>query len=215
MIRVVIADDHEVVRAGLELLIGTFDDVELVGTGCDGLEAVALCRDARPDVALLDIEMPTLDGIAATRRIHDVAPGTAVVLFTSFSERRRVLHALDAGAVGFLLKDATPQELHRAIGGAAESRGPLTPEAARSITEHLVPTALIGELTPREREILMLLGDGLANKQIARRLGITEKTVKGHLTKIFQTIGVTDRTQAALWAERSAIRADEASGAIA
>jgi len=215
MIRVVFADDHEVVRLGLALLIGTFDDVELVGMGCDGREAVELCRDARPDVALIDIEMPEMDGIAATRLIHEVAPETSVILFTSFSERRRILHALDAGVAAFLLKDATPQELHRVIGMAASGTA-MTPEAAAHLLEDgLVPTALIGDLTPREREILMLLGDGLANKQIGRRLGITEKTVKGHLTKIYQAIGVTDRTQAALWAERSSIRADEPSGATA
>jgi DNA-binding NarL/FixJ family response regulator len=212
MIRVVIADDHEVVRLGLELLIGTFDDVELVGAGRDGREAVALCRRTRPDVALLDIEMPTMDGIAATRRIREDAPGTAVILFTSFSERRRVLGALDAGAAGFLLKDAEPQELHRVIVSAVDRDARTSEEAGWLITERLAAAGPFRALSPREVEILMLLCDGLANKQIARRLGISEKTVKGHLTKIFQTIGVTDRTQAALWAERNAIWAGEPSG---
>ncbi|MDH4112569.1 MAG: response regulator transcription factor [Actinomycetota bacterium] len=206
MIRVVIADDYEVVRAGLELLIGTFDDVEVVGTASDGAEAVAMCEDTRPDVALLDIEMPNLDGITATRRIHDLAPATAVVVFTSFSERRQVLDALDAGAVGYLLKDADPDELHRGIVAAAAGDNPLAPKAAaRLIAERPAPAAAHRDLSPREHQILSLLTDGLANKQIARRLGISEKTVKGHLTRIFHAIGVTDRTQAALWAERHEI----------
>ena len=201
MIRVVIADDYEVVRAGLELLIGTFDDVEVVGTASDGAEAVAMCEDTRPDVALLDIEMPNLDGITATRRIHDLAPATAVVVFTSFSERRQVLDALDAGAVGYLLKDADPNELHRGIVAAAAGDNPLAPKAAaRLIAERPAAQTSNRELSPREREILLLLTHGLANKQIARRLGIAERTVKAHLTSVFQRLGVTDRTQAALWA---------------
>lgn len=205
MIRVVIADDHEVVRAGLEQLLGTFADVELVGAAADGDEAVRRCEAHRPDVALLDLAMPGTDGIEATRRIRAVSPGTTVVVFTSFSDRERILQALDAGAIGYLLKDADPDELHRAILAAARGEAPLAPKAAAEILAARATRAPAGELSVREQEVLTLVTAGLANKQIGRRLGISEKTVKGHLTRIFQAIGVTDRTQAALWAERNGL----------
>jgi DNA-binding NarL/FixJ family response regulator len=205
MISVVIADDHQVVRAGLEQLIGTFADVELVAAAADGDEAVRRCEAYRPDVALLDLAMPGTDGIEATRRIRSISPGTTVVVFTSFSDRERILHALDAGAIGYLLKDAHPDELHRAILAAARGEAPLAPKAAAEILAARATSAPPGELSVREREVLTLVTAGLANKQIGRRLGISEKTVKGHLTRIFQAIGVTDRTQAALWAERNGL----------
>jgi DNA-binding NarL/FixJ family response regulator len=205
MISVVIADDHEVVRAGLEQLIGTFADVELVAGAADGEEAVLRCQELQPDVALLDLAMPGMDGIEATRRIGLVSPGTTVVVFTSFSDREQILQALDAGAIGYLLKDADPNELHRAIQAAARGEAPLAPKAAAEILAARATSAPAGELSVREREVLTLVTAGLANKQIGRRLGISEKTVKGHLTRIFQAIGVTDRTQAALWAERNGL----------
>lgn len=204
MIRVVIADDHKVVRSGLEQLIETFDDVELVGTAADGEEAVARCTETTPDVAIVDLVMPVLDGAEATRRILRASPQSKVVVFTSFSDREGIMQALDAGAIGYLLKDAEPEELHRAIVAAARGEAPLDPKAAaellaaRSVSAHKV-------LSEREREVLGLVSSGLANKQIARRLGISEKTVKGHLSRIFQALGVTDRTQAALWAERNGL----------
>jgi DNA-binding NarL/FixJ family response regulator len=205
MISVVIADDHEVVRAGLEQLIGTFADVELVAGAADGEEAVRRCEALRPDIALLDLAMPGMDGIEATRRIRSVSPETTVVVFTSFSDRERILQALDAGAIGYLLKDADPDELHRAILAAARGEAPLAPKAAAEILAARATSAPAGELSVREQEVLTLVTAGLANKQIGRRLGISEKTVKGHLTRIFQAIGVTDRTQAALWAERNGL----------
>lgn len=206
MIRVAIADDHRVVRVGLEQLLGTFDDVELIGAAAGGEEAVRLCADERPDVLLLDLAMPDLDGIAVTRRLATEAPETRVILFTSFSDRDGIVAALDAGAVGYLLKDAEPQELHNAIRAAVRGEAPLAPKAAAALLAERGPHfADVPELTGREREILGLVLDGMANKQIARRLGISEKTVKGHLTNLFQRIGVTDRTQAAIWAERSGI----------
>jgi DNA-binding NarL/FixJ family response regulator len=205
MISVVIADDHDVVRAGLEQLLGTFADVELVGSAADGDEAVRHCEEHRPDVALLDLAMPGTDGIEATRRIRAASPGTTVVVFTSFSDRERILQALDAGAIGYLLKDADPEELHRAILAAARGEAPLAPKAAAEILAARATPAPSWELSVREREVLTLVTAGLANKQIGRRLGISEKTVKGHLTRIFQAIGVTDRTQAALWAERNGL----------
>lgn len=205
MIRVVIADDHKVVRAGLEQLIGTFDDVELVGAATNGEEAVALCLRRKPDLVLLDLAMPAMDGIEATRRIRQALPETHVVAFTSFSDRDRILQAVDAGAIGYLLKDVEPEELHRALLAAARGESPLAPKAAAEVLAARVVPASGGELSEREQEVLLLVGSGLANKQIARRLGISEKTVKGHLTRIFQAIGVADRTQAALWAERNGL----------
>ncbi len=203
MIRVVIADDHKVVRVGLEQLLQTFDDVEFLGAGEGGEEAVTLCDQHRPDVLLLDLSMPDLDGIEVTKRLRDVSPDTKVVVFTSFSDRERIVQALDAGAVGYLLKDAEPDELHAAVQAAARGEAPLTPLAAAALLAHRRDRPPEVELTPREREVLGLVVDGLANKQIARRMGISEKTVKGHLTNLFQRIGVADRTQAALWAERT------------
>lgn len=203
MIRVVIADDHEVVRAGLEQLIDTFDDVELVGAAANGEEAVAVCLRHKPDLVLLDLAMPAMDGIEATRRIREALPETNVVAFTSFSDRDRILQAVDAGAIGYLLKDAEPEELHRAVLAAARGESPLAPKAAAEVLAARISPASGGELSEREREVLVLVASGLANKQIASRLGISDKTVKGHLTRIFQAIGVADRTQAALWAERN------------
>jgi DNA-binding NarL/FixJ family response regulator len=205
VIRIVIADDHRVVRTGLEELIGTFDDVEVVGSCVDGEEAVDTCTAALPDVALIDLEMPILDGIEATRRILSASPSTSVIVFTSFSDRERILRALDAGAIGYLLKDAEPDELHRAIRAAVRGEAPLAPKAAAALLAARSGSTLSPELTEREREVLRLVASGLANKQIARRLSISEKTVKGHLTHVFQAIGVTDRTQAALWAERNGL----------
>jgi DNA-binding NarL/FixJ family response regulator len=204
VIRVALADDHRVVRVGLEQLLGTFDDVECVGSANGGEAAVALCERERPDVLLLDLQMPGVDGIQATRRIRDAAPETHVVVFTSFSDRDGIVQALDAGAVGYLLKDAEPDEIHAAIRAASRGEAPLAPRAAAALlADRRSRAASDVELSPREREVLQLVLDGLANKQIARRLGISEKTVKGHLTHLFQRIGVSDRTQAALWAERT------------
>jgi DNA-binding NarL/FixJ family response regulator len=207
VIRVAIADDHRVVRVGLEQLLGTFDDVELVGSADGGLAALALCTESSPDVILLDLSMPDLDGIGVTQQLREVSPETKVVLFTSFSDREGILGALDAGAVGYLLKDAEPQEIHSAIQAAARGEAPLAPKAAAALLSARGERSNPGdvELTPRERDVLELVIAGHANKQIARRLGISEKTVKGHLTNVFQRIGVSDRTQAALWAERTGL----------
>jgi DNA-binding NarL/FixJ family response regulator len=203
-IRVAIADDHRVVRVGLEQLLATFADVELVGAAAGGEEAVALCAAEHPDVLLLDLSMPEVDGIEVTRRLAGDAPDTRVIVFTSFSDRDRIVEALDAGAIGYLLKDAEPNEIESAIRAAARGEAPLAPKAAAALlADRSARTSTEIELTGREREVLQLVVDGLANKQIARRLGISEKTVKGHLTNLFQRIGVADRTQAALWAERT------------
>ncbi len=205
MIRLAIADDHAVVRAGLAQLVGAFEDVELVGSAANGEEAVALCGEHRPDVVLMDLEMPVLDGIDATRRIKASHPGIAVVVLTSFSDREQILRALDAGAVGYLLKDAEPGELAKALRAAARGDAPLDPKAARALLGARTAASPADQLSEREREVLLMVADGLANKQIARALAISEKTVKAHLTSVFRRIGVTDRTQAALWARRTGL----------
>jgi len=204
MIRLLIADDHAVVREGLERLVATFEGVELVGAAANGQEAVDRCRAAEPDVLLMDIEMPVLDGIAATRAIAAAQPDVAVVVLTSFSDRDQILQALDAGAVGYLLKDAEPDEIAKAVRAAARGESPLDPRAGRALLSARAASPVDG-LSEREREVLRLVAQGRPNKLIARELSISEKTVKTHLTSVFRTIGVTDRTQAALWAERNGL----------
>ena len=208
MIRVVIADDHAVVRHGLKQLLSTFADVELVGAAADGEQAVAVCAERSPDVVLMDLEMPVADGIEATKRIKARHPDVAVVVLTSFSDRERILQAMDAGAAGYLLKDVEPEDLSKAIAAAARGESPLDPKAARALVSARRAAAPAEGLSDREREVLLMVVEGLANKQIAQRLSISEKTVKAHLTSVFRQIGVTDRTQAALWAERSGLSRD-------
>jgi DNA-binding NarL/FixJ family response regulator len=209
MTRVLIADDHAVVRAGLSQLLATFPEVELVAVAADGQEAVALAAEHRPDVVLMDLEMPVLDGIEATRRIRAAQPEVAVVVLTSFSDRDRILRALDAGAAGYLLKDAEPSELARAIDAAARGEAPLDPKAARALLSARRAPGATETLSAREREVLAMVGEGLPNKLIAQRLAISEKTVKAHLTNVYRQIGVSDRTQAALWAQRHGITGRE------
>jgi DNA-binding NarL/FixJ family response regulator len=198
MIRVLAADDHPLALAGLRQLLGALDGIVLVGAAASGEEAVRLAAEHAPDVVLMDLEMPGMDGIQATRELLARRPGTAVVVLTSFSDRERILAALDAGAAGYLLKDVEPDELARAIHAAARGQSPLHPRAARELIDQR--QELGPQLTAREEEVLTLLAHGLPNKLIARRLAISERTVKGHLTHVFERIGVTDRTQAALWA---------------
>ena len=206
MISVAVVDDHGVVRDGLAGVIAAQPDMEVVATAADGGEAVEVCRSTSPDVVLMDLELPVKDGIEATREILAHAPETAVLVLTSFSDRRRITGALDAGAVGYLLKDASADDVVRGIRSAAEGGSPLDPRAARSLLEaKSAPDPLAG-VSPREREVFGLLLDGMPNKLIARQLGISEKTVKSHLTSIFREIGVTDRVQAILWAERQGLR---------
>lgn len=203
-IRVVIADDHQVVRSGLDRLLEGWPNVIVVGTAADGAEAVRLTALHRPDVVLMDISMPVMGGLEATRRIVAECPGVQVVVLTSFDDRPTVAEALDAGAIGYLLKDSDPATLRAGIESAASGGSPLNPRIARSILSARREQRSEPSLTDREREILELLRRGLANKEIAAGLGITVKTVKAHLTSLFQKIGVLDRTQAALWAERFA-----------
>jgi DNA-binding NarL/FixJ family response regulator len=199
MIRVLLADDHGLVRDGLSRLLGSVADIEVVAVAGDGHEAVRLAGEHQPDVILMDLRMPGMDGSEATRQVLKNNPTPQIVILTSFSEREEVLRALDAGAIGYLLKDAEPDELIRGIRAAARGDSPLAPRAARTLigSRNSAPS---NQLSDREREVLQLVTRGLSNKLIARELGISEKTVKAHLTAIFQRIGVTDRVQAAMWA---------------
>jgi len=202
MIRVLLADDHGVIRDGLGRLIGGLEDVELVGTASDGAEAIEKAAQLDPDVVLMDLDMPVLDGIEATKKIVKDRPGQAVLVLTAFSDRQRILGALEAGACGYLLKDAASEDVADGIRAAARGESPLDPRAARTILSARAEPDPLAGLSSREREVLDLLVEGLPNKLIARRLEITEKTVKSHMTRIFRELNVTDRTQAALWAER-------------
>jgi DNA-binding NarL/FixJ family response regulator len=204
-IRVAIVDDHALVRAGLEELLEGDEEIEVVATASSGAEAVDVVERERPDVVLMDLSMPDIDGVEATRRIAASDAQPHVVALTSFAERDRVLAALDAGAVGYLLKDIEPDELRRAIRAAARGESPLSPKAAGALVAARSDSSDASELSGREREVLALVAEGMPNKLIARRLEISEKTVKAHLTSVYQQIGVTDRTQAALWARRHGI----------
>jgi DNA-binding NarL/FixJ family response regulator len=200
VIRVLIADDHAVVRGGLGQLLATTDDMEIVATAEDGRAAVSAYAQSTPDVVLMDLSMPDVDGIEATRQIVALDPQATVVVLTSFSDDRRIRDALDAGAVGYLLKQASADDLLDAIRAAAAGDSPLDPKAARVMLQAARSRRPAHALSEREEEVLRLVAEGLANKAIARRLDITERTVKAHLTNIFGRLGVTDRTQAALWA---------------
>ena len=202
MTRVVLVDDHQILRVSLGRLLDAEHDIEVVGTAADGAEAVALVAELQPDVVLMDLSMPGMDGVEATRQILISDTPTKVVVLTSFSDRDRILDALDAGAIGYLLKDTEPDDLLRGVRAAARGDWPLDPRAARLLLGEGGGRPSGPNLSDREQEVLGLVVEGLPNKLIARRLGISERTVKAHLTHIFEQLGVTDRTQAALWAER-------------
>jgi DNA-binding NarL/FixJ family response regulator len=205
VITVMVVDDHAVVRTGLGELIGAAPDMRVVATAENGERAVERYAVEHPDVVLMDLSMPGLDGVEATRRIVASGEAVQVVVLTSFSDRDRIVAALDAGAVGYLLKDAEPDEILRGVRAAAEGGSPLDPRAARTmLAARRGPGGETG-LTDREREVLALIAEGLPNKLIARRLEISEKTVKAHATSAFRRIGVDDRTQAALWARRNGL----------
>ena len=201
-VRVLVTDDHAMVRRGLVELLSAAEGIEVVGEAANGREAVARAEELAPDVVLMDLQMPEMDGVTATRAIV-AESGPQVLVLTSFSDAERIVDALDAGAVGYMLKDAEPDDLIDAVRSVAQGDSPLHPRVARQLlTARSARGSIDQELTAREREVLWLVRDGLANKQIARRLGISERTVKAHLTSVFATIGVADRTAAALWAER-------------
>jgi len=202
MIRVLVVDDHEIVRTGLcQLLAGT-DDLDPVGGAADGDEGVAMAADLHPDVVLMDLSMPGTDGIAATERIVAANPGTHVLVLTSFSDHDRIVAALDAGAEGYLLKNSTAEAILGGIRQLVAGGSPLDPAVAREFLVSRRQSPQEVTFTTREQEVLEMLGSGLPNRAIAQRLGISERTVKAHVTNIFHRLGVSDRTQAALWAQR-------------
>ncbi len=202
-LRVLVVDDHAVVRQGLSAFLSAAGGIEVVGQVSGGEGVAAAVAETRPDVILMDLSMPDVDGVEATRRALAVRPGVKVVMLTSFSEPEHVNAALDAGAVGYLLKDAAPEEIVQAIRAAGRGEAPFSPRASGALLQRRSESRPGDTLTPRERQVLELVGQGLANKQISRKLGIREKTVKAHLTSVFQRIGVSDRTAAALWASRN------------
>ncbi len=207
MITVVLADDHAVLRGALAGYLAGVPDIEVVGTAGDGQGAVDLVVELHPDLVLMDLQMPGMDGVTATRAIV-AQGGTDVLVLTSFSDSERIVAALDAGALGYLLKDAEPEEVVEGIRQVSRGGSPIHPLVARQLLGARPPAPTALTLSPREIEVLVLVRRGLVNKQIARRLGITDRTVKSHLTSVFHRIGVQDRTQAAVWAERHGLGDD-------
>jgi NarL family two-component system response regulator LiaR len=208
LIRVLIADDHAVVRQGLRTYLELQPDIDVVAEAADGDAAVGEAARLAPDVVLLDLVMPRLDGVAATRLLRERAPAARVIVLTSFGEDERLFDALRAGAVGFLLKDTEPAELVRAIRSAHAGQSPLSPATATRIVAELArggrPRAA-ELLTPRELEVLRLIAQGRSNKRIALELGVAEKTVKTHVGHMLGKLGLSDRTQAALYAVREGL----------
>jgi len=200
MIRVLVVDDHHLVRVGLITLLDAADDIEVAGEAADGQQALEVAAAASPDVVLMDLSMPVMDGVSATRALLSELPETRVVALTSFSDRQRVTDILAAGATGYVLKDSRPDDLLAAVRAAAGGHVPLDPRVASALLPTREPP-LTEQLSDREKQVLRLVAAGLANKQIARRLGIAESTVKVHTGNIFRRIGVTDRTSAAIWAK--------------
>ena len=204
-IRVLITDDHGVVRQGLRMFLSLDPGVEVVGEAANGEEAVAMAQELRPDVVLMDLLMPVMDGISATEAIRRDLPDVEVIALTSVLEDASVTGAVRAGAIGYLLKDTEAAELRRAITAAAEGRVHLVPEAAARLMREVRAPESLESLTGRETEVLTLLARGQANKQIAAALYVSEKTVKAHVSSILMKLGVQSRTQAALHALRTGV----------
>jgi DNA-binding NarL/FixJ family response regulator len=214
-VSIVVADDHEVVRAGFAALLDTQPDFTVLGTASDGTEAVLLCRELRPDVVLMDVRMPHLDGIEATRQLAGTgAPGPRVLILTTFDLDQYVFDALRAGASGFLLKDVTAERLFDAVRVVAAGEALLAPAVTRRLISEFTrlrpvpdatPSAVLTALTPRETEVLRLMAEGLSNPEVARRLVVTEETVKTHVSRILSKLGLRDRTQAVVAAYESGL----------
>jgi DNA-binding NarL/FixJ family response regulator len=200
MIRLLLVDDHQLVRAGLAGLLGTAADIEVVGQAANGLEAVQASTELSPAVILMDLSMPVLDGVEATRQILSTQPATRVIALTSFADQGKVREMMTAGAIGYLLKDCEPAELLSAVRSAGAGGVPLDPRVAAALLPRRESKSTLDLLSNREREVLLLASRGLANKQIGRSLEIAERTVKVHLGSVFKKIGVGDRTSAAMWA---------------
>lgn len=212
-VRIVIADDHDVVRQGLRMFLGLEPDLEIVAEARNGAEAVALAKEHHPDVVLMDLLMPVMDGITATAEIMREVPGTEVLALTSVLEDASVTGAIRAGAIGYLLKNTQADELCRAIYAAAAGQVHLSPDAAARLLREVRAPDSPETLTERETDVLRLLAQGLANKEIARDLAIGEKTVKTHVSNILAKLGVQSRTQAALYAVQIGLVSPESAGA--
>jgi DNA-binding NarL/FixJ family response regulator len=212
-VRIIVADDHQVVRTGFAALLDTQPDFAVVGTACDGKEAVRVCRELSPDVALMDVRMPVMDGIEATRQLAgpgpDGNPGPRILILTTFDLDHYVYDALCAGASGFLLKDVTAERLFDAVRVVAAGEALLAPAVTRRLISEFArlrprpdaaPAAALGTLTPRETQVLRLVAEGLSNMEIAARLVVTEETVKTHVSRVLSKLGLRDRTQAVVTA---------------
>jgi NarL family two-component system response regulator LiaR len=211
-IRVLVVDDHAVVRQGLRAFLDVQEDVEVVGEATNGVEAVEQTRQLLPDVVLMDLVMPEMDGIEATRKIRALSPRTQVIVLTSFAEDEKVFPSIKAGALGYLLKDVSPAELVKAIQAAHRGEAQLHPEIARKLMDEFSTRAkepIPGDLTERELEVLRLIARGQSNRQIAEELVISEKTVKTHVSNILSKLHLTDRTQAAIYALREGLVPEE------
>jgi DNA-binding NarL/FixJ family response regulator len=203
---VLVVDDHAVVRDGLRAFLELQDGIEIAGEAADGEEALAVAESLDPDVVLMDLVMPNVDGLTAMRGLRDRVPGARVIVLTSFLDDDKLMPALRAGAAGYLLKNAPPAEVARAVRAADAGEALLDPVVAARLLETLATDGdPLDSLTPREREVLVLIGQGFPNKRIARELSVSEKTVKTHVGHVLAKLGVTDRTQAAVVAVRQGL----------
>jgi DNA-binding NarL/FixJ family response regulator len=221
MTTVLIADDQALVRVGLRKILDSEPEMTVLGEAGDGEDAVAAARELRPDVVLMDIRMPVLDGIEATRRIVRAQPGTRVLILTTFGLDTYVYDALRAGASGFMLKDAPPEEIAAAVRIVASGEALLAPAVTRAVIAEFTrqapaaapaPPPAVAELTPREHEVLDLLVRGLSNREICERLFISDATTKTHVARILQKLGLRDRVQAVIYAYESGLVAPGSSG---
>ncbi len=213
-IRVVIADDQTLVREGLQLMLGLIDGIEVVGVAVDGEQAVAAVLNATPDVALLDLRMPRMDGVQATEQIRAKAPDVEIVVLTTYADDESVMSALRAGARGYLTKDATSEEIEAAIRDAARGKTRLDPAVQERLVELVTAGPAVvtpeatppgGALTERETEVVLLMSQGMSNRQIAGQLFVTEATVKTHVNNVFSKLDVSDRAAAVAWAFRTGL----------
>jgi len=206
-IKLVIVDDHRVVRSGVKALIDTESHMEVIGEAADGREAVTKVKSQNPDVVLMDLVMPEMDGVEATSEITKVDPAPKILILTSFSEEERIIQAIKAGATGYLIKDASPDELIQAIKDVYHGESTLDPKVAGTVLRSVQnePQDSSEELTDREVEVLELLAEGLPNEDIAEKLYISERTVRSHVSNILAKLDLTNRTQAALYAVRKGI----------
>jgi NarL family two-component system response regulator LiaR len=209
-IEVLIVDDHGVVRQGLRTYLELLDDIEVIGEAENGLEAMAQVRQHQPDVVLMDLVMPEMDGIEATRQVSAISPSTRVIVLTSFADDEKVFPAIRAGATGYLLKDVSPGDLANAIRAVHAGETHLHPDITKKLVDQLAsprsdPRPTPDELTPRELEVLRLIAQGKSNREIARALAISDKTVKTHVSNILSKLHLADRTQAAIFAHRHGV----------